>query len=49
VTLDHPRTSALTPERARGRNKAALALANKMSRIVWAVWRRDRAYDGKDV
>lgn len=28
-----------------GRNKAAVAVANKLARIVWAVWRHDRSYD----
>jgi transposase len=28
----------------RGPNKAATALANKLARIVWAVWRSDRDY-----
>ncbi len=27
-----------------GHNKAAVALANKLARIVWAVWRSDTAY-----
>jgi transposase len=41
---DRLRTWALDRERARGHNKAAVALANKLTRIVWAVWRRGRAY-----
>jgi transposase len=41
---DRLRTWALERERARGHNKAAVALANKLARIVWAVWRRERAY-----
>jgi transposase len=28
------------------RNKAVVALANKMARIVWAVWRHERVFDG---
>ena len=28
-----------------GRNKAAVAVANKIARILWAVWRHDRTYD----
>ena len=28
----------------RGNNKAAVALANKMARMVWAVWHHDRDY-----
>lgn len=41
---DRLRTWALDRERDRGHNKAAVALANKLARIVWAVWRRERAY-----
>ena len=36
---DRLRTWALQVERLRGHNKAAVALANKLARIVWAVWR----------
>lgn len=28
----------------RGRNRAALAIANKLARIIWAVWHHDRAF-----
>jgi len=41
---EHPgrlRAWALAVESRRGHNKAAIALANKMARVVWAVWRRD--------
>src|SRR4029453_13426164 len=31
-------------ERRRGHNKAAVALANKMARLVWAVWKRGQDY-----
>jgi transposase len=41
---DRLRTWALDRERARGHNKAAVALANKLARVVWAVWRRERAF-----
>jgi len=41
---DRLRTWAIDRERARGHNKAAVALANKLARIVWAVWRNERAY-----
>jgi transposase len=41
---DRLRTWALERERARGHNKAAAALANKLARIVWAVWRNERPY-----
>jgi len=41
---DRLRRWALERERARGHNKAAVALANKLARIVWAVWRNECAY-----
>jgi len=41
---DRLRRWALQREQARGHNKAAVALANKLARIAWAVWRRERAY-----
>jgi transposase len=28
------------------RNRAAVALANKMARVIWAVWRHERRFDG---
>jgi transposase len=31
-------------EQRRGHNVAAIALANKLARIVWAVWRQERAF-----
>jgi transposase len=40
-TPDALRAWALRLERLRGHNKATIALANKLARIVWAVWRRD--------
>jgi transposase len=36
---------ALEVERQRGHNKAAVALANKLARITWAVWRNQRPYE----
>ncbi len=36
---DRLRAWALRVEQARGHNKATIALANKLARIVWAVWR----------
>ena len=42
--IDRLRAWALQLERTRGHNKAAIALANKLARIVWAVWRRDVAF-----
>jgi transposase len=44
VAHDRLRAWALDRERARGHNKAAVALANKLTRIVWAVWRRERPF-----
>jgi transposase len=41
---DRLRAWALDRERTRGHNKAAVALANKMTRIVWAVWRRGHVF-----
>lgn len=41
---DRLRAWALDIERLRGHNKAAVALANKMARIVWAVWSNDTVY-----
>ena len=42
---DRLRAWALGRERARGHNKAAVALANKLARIVWAVWRNGCAFE----
>ena len=41
---DRLRTWALERERARGHNKAAVAVANKLARIAWAVIVRDDDY-----
>jgi transposase len=38
---DRLRAWALDLEQRRGHNKATIALANKLARIVWVVWRRD--------
>ncbi|HEX4152677.1 MAG TPA: IS110 family transposase [Steroidobacteraceae bacterium] len=35
---------ALAVQKRRGRNVAIVALANKMARIVWAIWTGQRAY-----
>lgn len=43
-TMDRLRHWAAKVEKARGHNKAAVALANKMARMVWSVWRHDRDY-----
>ena len=44
VEGDRLRSWALDRERVRGHNKAAVALANKLARIAWAVWRNERAF-----
>ena len=36
---------ALTVQARRGHNKATIAVANKLGRIIWAVWARDVAFD----
>ena len=41
---DRLRAWALQLERTAGHNKAAVALANKLARIVWAVWTRDQDF-----
>lgn len=43
--LDRLRRWALQTEARCGRNKATVALANKIARIVWASWRHQRAFD----
>jgi transposase len=35
---------ALAVQQRRGHNVAAIALANKLARIVWAVWRQERCF-----
>jgi transposase len=42
--LDRLREWAARIEKSRGHNKAAVALANKMARMVWAVWHNDVDY-----
>jgi len=44
--LDRLRHWALNCERQRGHNKATVALANRLARIVWATWKYERAFDG---
>jgi transposase len=43
-TPDRLRAWALSRQSARGHNKAAVALANKLARIIWAVWKHDRPF-----
>lgn len=40
-TLDRLRLWALDLQERRGHNKATVALANKLARIVWATWRNE--------
>jgi transposase len=44
--LDRLRTWALVLAERRGFNKAAVGLANKLVRILWATWRHARSFDG---
>ena len=43
-TPDRLRAWALKVQQLRGHNKAAVALANKLARVIWAVWRRDSEF-----
>jgi transposase len=42
---DRLRSWALDLEKRVGHNKAAVALANKLARLAWAVWKNDRPYE----
>jgi transposase len=42
------RSWALDRERERGHNKAAVALANKLARIVWATWKKEEVFRAED-
>ena len=42
---DRLRDWALRLERQIGHNKAAVALANKLARITWSVWKNDRDFE----
>lgn len=44
--LDRLRQWALDCERLRGHNKATVALANRLARILWATWKYERTFDG---
>ena len=43
-TPDRLRVWVLRVEQRRGHNKAAIALANKLARLVWAVWSRNEEF-----
>jgi transposase len=45
----HLQVWALEREAARGHNKAAVALANKLARIAWAVWSRGHDFEIKEI
>lgn len=45
-TPDRLRAWALKTEQRRGTNKATVALANKLARIVWASWAYERPFNG---
>jgi len=44
---DRLRRWALQVQRLRGHNRAAVAVANKLARIVWAVWRHDSGFESR--
>jgi transposase len=46
-SLDRLRTWALDLHERRGHNKAAVALANKLARIVWATWSYEQDFTSK--
>lgn len=46
---DRLQSWALHVQQRRGSQKAYAALANKIARIVWAVWRNERSYQSKVV
>jgi transposase len=45
-SVDRLRQWALDCERQRGHNKATVALANRLARILWATWKYERPFDG---
>ena len=47
ATPDRLHTWALTTQRRRGHNVAAVAVANKLARIVWAVWIQQRPFSAE--
>ena len=46
---DHLRTWVLALQSRSRHNKAAVALANKIARIVWATWKNGRPYESREV
>ena len=45
---DDLRTWALALQRRKGHNVAAVALANKLARVCWRVWRDHRSFERRD-
>lgn len=45
--LDRLHGWALQAEKRIGSNKAAVGVANKLARIIWALWKYERDYDGQ--
>jgi transposase len=48
-TPDRLKRWALEVERRQGRNRAAVAVANKLLRIAWALWKRGAHYEREPV
>ena len=46
---DRLRAWVIKLEKARGHNKATVALANRMARIAWAVWKNDTVFNATEV
>ncbi len=46
---DRLRTWAVDLQRRQGHNRAAAALANKMARIAWSVWRHDAVFEERPI
>lgn len=44
--LTHLQAWALELARSKSTNQTVVALANKLARIVWAVWKHERSFDG---
>lgn len=43
--LDHLRSWGLQVKARRGQNKTCVALANKLARIAWAIWKHERRFE----
>jgi hypothetical protein len=42
---DRLRAWALQVESLRGHNKAAVAVANKLARIAWVIWKKEQNFE----